>query len=247
MILRLPLPGVRSGNERVSGPDDLHRSNRSGWLRAAVLGADDGIVSVASLMLGVAASAASGSAVLLAGLAGLVAGAMSMAAGEYVSVSSQRDAELADSAREAWELKTHPAEELGELAALYVERGLDPVLAHEVAEQLSARNALEAHLRDELGIRQESRARPLQAAAVSALSFAIGGGLPLAVASVTAAGIRLATIAVSTLLFLAALGSVGAMLGGASQRHGAVRVLVGGAAAMLITAVIGRLAGVAGL
>jgi VIT1/CCC1 family predicted Fe2+/Mn2+ transporter len=233
-----------------SGPPaiaETHKSDRAGWLRAAVLGADDGIVSTASLMIGVAASSGSVAAILLAGLAGLVAGSMSMAAGEYVSVSSQRDAELADTALEASALARSPAGELEELATIYESRGLEPPLARTVAERLTAHDALQAHLRDELGLREATAARPLQAAIVSAVSFGIGGGLPVLVAFLAPGSLRTAAIALSALIFLGVLGAVGAAVGGAPMRRGMVRVLLGGAAAMAVTAIIGRLAGVAGL
>jgi vacuolar iron transporter family protein len=226
---------------------ELHRSGRAGWLRAAVLGADDGIVSTASLMIGVAASAAAGAAVLVAGLAGLVAGAMSMAVGEYVSVSSQRDAEEADIKLESVELARDPSRELGELTELYVRRGLEPALARIVAERLSAVNPLGTHLREELGLGPAARARPVQAAFVSAVSFAAGAGLPLSIAIVTPMSGRIATIAVAALVALAVLGIVGGRLGGASATRGALRVMAGGAVAMAVTAVIGRLVGAMGL
>lgn len=224
---------------------ESHRSDRAAWLRAAVLGADDGIVSTASLMIGVAASSASKGAILVAGLAGLVAGAMSMAAGEYVSVSSQRDTERADIKREARELRANPAFELRELTEIYVRRGLDPELARTVAEKLMRADALGSHVRDELGFTERSMARPLQAAVASALSFAVGAGLPLVMLLVTPEKERIAAIAVSALALLGALGAGGAWLGGASPARGALRVIVGGGLAMLVTALIGRLVGVA--
>jgi VIT1/CCC1 family predicted Fe2+/Mn2+ transporter len=226
---------------------ELHRSGRAGWLRAAVLGADDGVVSTASLMIGVAASAAPREAVFVAGLAGLVAGAMSMAAGEYVSVSSQRDAEQADIQRESRELARDPASELDELTDLYIQRGLEPALARAVAQRLSETNVLETHVRDELGLVAAGRARPLQAALVSALSFALGAALPLVVAVVAPDSIRIASIAFAGLVFLAALGACGAVLGGAPWGRAALRVTAGGAAAMAVTALVGRLVGAAGL
>jgi vacuolar iron transporter family protein len=228
-------------------PVELHRSGRAGWLRAAVLGADDGLVSTASLMIGVAAASASSNAIIVAGLAGLVAGAMSMAAGEYVSVSSQRDTERADIERESGELASAPGRELEELTALYVQRGLEPELAHTVAERLTEADALDAHLREELGISGDAMARPVQAAVVSAMSFALGAVLPVVAAALAPSSVRIAVIACTTLLFLATLGLVGARIGGAGLRRGAFRVMVGGAAAMAVTALIGRLAGVAGL
>jgi vacuolar iron transporter family protein len=226
---------------------ELHRSGRAGWLRAAVLGADDGIVSTASLMIGVAAAAGSANAILVAGLAGLVAGAMSMAAGEYVSVSSQRDAERADTERESRELVRSPSQELEELTELYIRRGLEPVLARTVAERLTDADALDAHLREELGIWGGGTARPVQAAVVSAMSFAVGAALPVLAAVLASSAVRIPVIALTALVFLATLGLVGARIGGASLGRGALRVMVGGAAAMAVTALIGRLAGVAGL
>lgn len=226
---------------------ELHRSGRAGWLRAAVLGADDGLVSTASLMIGVAAAAASANAIIVAGLAGLVAGAMSMAAGEYVSVSSQRDTERADIERESRELAGAPDRELTELTQLYVQRGLEPVLARTVAERLTKSDVLDAHLREELGIWGGGSARPVQAALVSAVSFAVGAALPVLAAVLAPSAVRIQVIALSGLLFLATLGMVGARIGGASSGRGALRVMAGGAAAMAVTALIGRLAGVAGL
>jgi VIT1/CCC1 family predicted Fe2+/Mn2+ transporter len=226
---------------------ELHRSGRAGWLRAAVLGADDGIVSTASLMIGVAAAAAPRQAIIIAGLAGLVAGAMSMAAGEYVSVSSQRDAEKADIQREAQELARDPIWELGELTELYVRRGLDPALARTVAEQVSAADALESHMREELGLVPAGRARPVQAALVSALSFAGGAALPLVVAVFASDSLRIVSIAVAGLALLVVLGAVGGWLGGAPWGRAAIRVMAGGAAAMAVTALIGRLVGTVAL
>jgi len=226
---------------------EVHRSQRSGWLRAAVLGADDGIVATASLMIGVAASNAPAGAVLVAGLAGLVAGALSMAAGEYVSVSSQRDAENADVALEIHEHKRDPAYELAELTALYVDRGLQPGLAAEVAEQLSARDALGAHLRDEFGFTAHGRARPRQAALVSAASFALGAATPIIGALVAPSAVRILIIAGIALVVLALLGIVGAHAGGANRARGALRVVVGGGLAMGATAFIGRVIGGVGL
>jgi VIT1/CCC1 family predicted Fe2+/Mn2+ transporter len=233
--------------EVVPPQQEMHRSQRAGWLRAAVLGADDGIVSTASLMIGVAAAAAPRQAVFLAGLAGLVAGAASMAAGEYVSVSSQRDAERADIQRESRELARDPNRELGELVELYVRRGLDPDLAGTVAEQLSVTNALESHLREELGLLPGDVARPAQAALVSALSFALGAALPLVVAVFAPDSLRIGSIAGAGLVLLAGLGAMGGWLGGAPWGRAAIRVLAGGAAAMAATALIGRLVGTVGL
>jgi VIT1/CCC1 family predicted Fe2+/Mn2+ transporter len=193
----------------------MHRSGRTGWLRAAVLGSDDAIVSTASLMIGVAASSAPKGAILVAGVAGMVAGAMSMAVGEFVSVSSQRDAEQADIQRETGELAEQPEAELRELAQIYVKRGLDNELAMKVAQQLSARDRLGAHMRDELGIDEKSLARPLQAAWISAVSFAGFALLPIAALLVAPASLRLPAIAVLSLASLAALGAFGGHLGGA--------------------------------
>jgi VIT1/CCC1 family predicted Fe2+/Mn2+ transporter len=212
-------------------------------LRAAVLGADDAIVSTASLMIGVAASSASKTTILVAGIAGLVAGAMSMAVGEYVSVSSQRDAERADIEREKAELRSEPAAELLELTAIYIARGLEKELATKVAEQLSAKDRLSSHLRDELGIDQAALARPWQAALISASSFASFALIPLVGLLVAPPAFRLPSIAILSLLSLAALGAFGAYLGGARLGRAAWRVTVGGALAMGVTAVIGRLIG----
>ena len=222
---------------------EVHLSHRSNWLRAAVLGANDGILSTASLVLGVAASGASASAIVTAGIAGLVAGALSMAAGEYVSVSSQRDAEQADIRLEERELRSDPSGELRELAGIYEQRGLPPALAGEVAEALSHRGALEAHARDELGLDEQRLARPFQAAWTSALSFASGAALPLVAVAVTPDTVRVGAAVVVTLIALALLGNLGARLGGAPQRAATVRVVVWGTLAMAITAGIGALVG----
>lgn len=223
---------------------EIHRSQRAGWLRAAVLGADDAIVSTASLMIGVAASEASKHSILVAGVAGLVAGSMSMAVGEYVSVSSQRDAERADIEIEKRELERQPRAELNELAHIYMQRGLDKELAQRVAEQLSARDRLGAHLRDELGIDPESLARPLQAAWISALSFGSFATVPILALLVSPASLRMPAIAVLSLLSLGSLGALGARLGGAPMGRAALRVCLGGSLAMAVTAAIGRLLGV---
>lgn len=223
---------------------ERHRSGRAAWLRAAVLGADDAIVSTASLMIGVAASDASKDGVLVAGVAGLVAGALSMAVGEFVSVSSQRDAERADIERETRELAAQPQAELDELASIYVQRGVDKDLARSVAEQLSAHDGLGAHLRDELGIDRASRARPLQAAWISAVSFACFATVPIVALLVAPAAYRLPTIAALSLASLAILGAFGGSLGGAPLARAAIRVTLGGALAMAATAAIGRLLGV---
>ena len=222
---------------------ERHRSDRIGWLRAAVLGANDGIVSTASLLLGVAAASASHSNILLTGVAGLVAGAMSMAAGEYVSVHSQADTEESDLSRERAELKNQPAAEQRELAAIYVARGLDGGLAQQVAEQLMQHDALGAHARDELGISATLSARPVQAALASAASFAVGAALPLAVAVVVPGPGLIAWVSATALVFLAALGAVSARVGGASLLVGAWRVTFWGALAMAITAGVGALVG----
>jgi VIT1/CCC1 family predicted Fe2+/Mn2+ transporter len=221
----------------------MHRSGRTGWLRAAVLGSDDAIVSTSSLMIGVAASAASRATVLVAGVAGLVAGAMSMAVGEYVSVSSQRDAERADIEREKEELATQPQAELTELAMIYVKRGLEKNLAMKVAEQLSAHDRLGAHLRDELGIRRSSLARPVQAALTSAASFAFFALVPIAALLVAPGALRTPAVALVSLLSLAALGALGGHLGGAPLGRAALRVTLGGGLAMGVTALVGRLVG----
>jgi vacuolar iron transporter family protein len=223
---------------------ERHRSGRAGWLRAAVLGSDDAIVSTASLMIGVAASSASNEAILVAGVAGLVAGSMSMAVGEYVSVSSQRDAEQADVEREKAELAAQPRVEVNELAMIYVKRGLDKELAMTVAEQLSAHDRLGAHMRDELGIDQAFLARPMQAAWISAASFASFAVVPIAALFVAPASSRILVIAALSLVSLGALGALGGHLGGAPLGRAALRVTIGGALAMTVTAVIGRIFGV---
>ena len=224
---------------------EVHLSHRSNWLRAAVLGANDGILSTASLVLGVAASGASGAAIVTAGSAGLVAGALSMAAGEYVSVSSQRDAEQADLRLEERELRRDPRGELRELAGVYEQRGLPPALANDVAVALSRRGALAAHARDELGLDEDRLARPFQAAWTSALSFATGATLPLLAVVVVPAGARVAVTVAVTLIALASLGDLGARLGGAPPVRAAIRVLAWGSVAMAITAGIGALVGAA--
>jgi vacuolar iron transporter family protein len=224
---------------------EVHLSHRSNWLRAAVLGANDGIVSTASLVLGVAASGASGAAIVTAGIAGLVAGALSMAAGEYVSVSSQRDAEEADIRLEEHELQTDPKGELRELAGVYEARGLPPALAAEVAVTLSRRGALQAHLRDELGLDQRRLARPFQAAWASAVSFSAGAALPLLAVGLAPVGVRVDVAVAVTLVALGSLGGLGARLGGAPRGPATVRVVVWGAIAMAVTAAIGALVGAA--
>ena len=223
---------------------EMHRSGRIGWLRAAVLGSNDAIVSTSSLMIGVAAASASKQAILVAGVAGLVAGAMSMAVGEYVSVSSQRDAEQADIGRETQELTAEPQAELQELATIYEKRGLEKELAMKVAVQLSAGDRLGAHLRDELGIDQTSLARPMQAAWISAASFAFFATIPIAALLVAPASLRIPLIAVFCLVSLAVLGAFGGYLGGAPLGRASLRVTLGGALAMAVTALIGRILGV---
>lgn len=225
----------------------LHRENhlvqRIGWLRAAVLGANDGIVSTASLIVGVAAAATAPGDVLIAGVAGLVAGAMSMAAGEYVSVSSQADTEKADLVREGAELAASPEFERDELTEIYVERGVEPELAGRVAEQLMAKGALAAHARDELGISDTTTARPLQAALTSAATFAVGAAMPLLMVVLAPAEWLVVAVSAASLVFLALLGAIGARAGGADIWRATVRVTFWGALAMALTAGIGRLFG----
>ena len=222
---------------------EKHRSERIGWLRAAVLGANDGIVSTASLLVGVAAGEPTRAAVLLAGVAGLAAGAMSMAAGEYVSVSSQADTERADRGRERSELAEQPELELTELERIYVKRGLTERVAKEVARQLTEHGALEAHLRDELGLSETHAARPVQAALASAATFALGAALPLVVAALASASMLVAWVSVASLLSLAVLGAISAAVGGAPLLRSTLRVCLWGALAMALTAVVGRFAG----
>jgi vacuolar iron transporter family protein len=222
---------------------EQHRTERIGWLRAAVLGANDGIVSTASLVLGVAAAEGGRSAVLVAGVAGLVAGAMSMAAGEYVSVSSQADTERADLERERGELAAGGPAEQEELAAIYVSRGLTPTLAHQVAKELMAHDALAAHARDELGISAALRARPVQAALTSALSFAVGAALPLIIVFLAPDARLVPAVAGASLLCLGVLGWLAARTGGAPPVIGTARVVFWGALAMGLTAAIGALFG----
>ena len=222
---------------------ERHRTEWIGWLRAAVLGANDGIVSTASLIVGVAAAHATSHDILVAGVAGLVAGAMSMAAGEYVSVSSQADTEQADLARERNELATDEPAELQELAAIYVQRGLDPLLAQQVAEQLMAHDAFAAHARDELGIIESLSARPVQAALASAGTFAVGAAMPLLTVVVSPGAYLLPFVSGTSLVFLAILGGLAAFAGGASATRGAVRVTFWGALAMALTAGVGALFG----
>jgi len=225
---------------------ERHYTQRIGWLRAAVLGANDGIVSTAALVVGVAAAESGRSSVLIAGLAGLVAGAMSMAAGEYISVSSQADTEQADLARERGELRDAPDAELRELQGIYVSRGLDADLARRVAEQLTAHDALSAHARDELGITEVHAARPTQAALASAATFAVGAALPLGLAAVVPARLLIPVVSAGSLACLAALGALAAGAGGASRVRGAVRVTFWSALALGVTALVGRLFGTTG-
>jgi vacuolar iron transporter family protein len=222
---------------------ELHRTSRIGWLRAAVLGANDGIVSTASLMVGVAAANVEHSALLLAGVAGLVAGAMSMATGEYVSVSSQSDTEKADLARERAELAAQPEHEHQELAAIYVGRGLDPELATEVARQLMKHDDLGAHARDELGISEMLSANPVQAAVTSALTFSAGAALPLLAALAAPPALLVYVVSVSSLVVLTALGAISARAGGAPVFRASLRVVFWGALAMALTAGVGKLVG----
>ena len=222
---------------------EKHLVQRIGWMRASVLGANDGIVSTASLMVGVAAANSNQSQILLTGIAGLVAGAMSMAAGEYVSVSSQSDTENADRGREQRELEEDPESERRELAAIYRTRGLDPALALQVADQLTAHDALGAHLRDELGINEIMVARPVQAALSSAAAFAVGAILPVVMALIFTGARLVEAVTVASLVLLAVLGAIGARAGGASVWRGALRVVFWGALAMGATALIGKLAG----
>ncbi len=224
---------------------ERHRTERIGWLRAAVLGANDGIVSTASLIVGVAAASASQSSLLLTGIAGLVAGAMSMAAGEYVSVHSQADTENADLARERSELEAEPEAERRELTAIYVGRGVEPELAEQVAAQMMMKDALGAHARDELGISEAMSARPIQAAFASAASFAVGAALPIAVTALAPGQGLIYWVSGMSLVFLAALGVVAARVGGANVLTGAWRVTFWGALAMAITAGVGSLFGAA--
>jgi len=225
---------------------ETHRTEHVGWLRATVLGANDGIVSTASLIIGVAAAHGSRSAVLVAGLAGLVAGAMSMAAGEYVSVSSQSDTERADIERERRELAEDPAAEHTEMVKIYLDRGLDRALAEQVATQLMGRDALGAHAREELGITEELRARPLQAALASAASFAVGAAVPLVTGVVSPMVHIVPIVAVTCLVLLALLGGLAARVGGARPLIGAARVTLWSALAMAVTAAAGALFGAAG-
>jgi VIT1/CCC1 family predicted Fe2+/Mn2+ transporter len=228
---------------RLRPHTESHLVSRIGWLRAAVLGANDGILSTASLIVGVAAAVATRNEVLIAGVAGLVAGAMSMAAGEYVSVSSQADTESADLARERKELSEDNASEHDELAGIYVERGVAPDLARQVADQLMARDALGAHARDELGISEITIARPIQAAFTSAATFSVGAAAPLLAVLVSPGGLLVPIVSAASLLYLAMLGAVGARVGGANVLHATARVTFWGALAMALTAGIGAVFG----
>jgi vacuolar iron transporter family protein len=235
-------PG-RQGAKNVPKQPERHYAERIGWLRAAVLGANDGIVSTASLIVGVAASNAARNDVLIAGIAGIVAGAMSMAAGEYVSVSSQADTEAADLARERVELETDIDYERQELTTIYVKRGLEPALAREVAIQLMAHDALGAHARDELGLTEVHTARPIQAALASAVTFAVGAALPLVLTWLSPSTLTVPMVSIGSLLFLALLGGVAARVGGANVVTGVGRVALWGALAMAATAAVGRIFG----
>src|SRR5690242_2374014 len=222
---------------------ESHLVGRIGWMRAAVLGANDGIISTASLIVGVAAAATSQNEVLIAGVAGLVAGAMSMAAGEYVSVSSQSDTERADLARERRELSENAEFELDELAEIYVERGVDQAFARQVARQLMAKDALTAHAREELGISETSIARPVQAALTSAAMFSVGAAMPLLMVVISPAGALVPIVSAASLGFLALLGAIGAKAGGANVLRATARVTFWGALAMALTAGIGKIFG----
>ena len=234
------MTGRSSHPPRMHRPED-HRSRRAGWIRAMVLGANDGLLSTGALLLGVAAAGATSRAVLVAGVAALAAGALSMGVGEYVSVSSQLDVMRADQHLEATELERHPEAETRELTSIYQERGLSHDLAEQVAEALMAHDPLGAHMRDELGHTEEQRARPTQAAASSMGSFAVGATVPLLVAVLTSGGIQVPAIAAATIVGMVALGCVAASLGGAPLWRGALRVGIGGSAALAATFVIGTL------
>jgi vacuolar iron transporter family protein len=220
-----------------------HLVSRIGWLRAAILGANDGLLSTASLIVGVAAASSSATGILIAGVAGLVAGSVSMAAGEYVSVSSQHDTEQADLAREKAELKSKPEAELQELANIYVGRGVSKDVANIVAKKLMAKDALGAHAQDELGITKELSAQPIQAALTSAITFAVGAAMPLVVVLLSPSGMLVYAVAISTLIFLGILGAIGAQIGGSNIVKGMLRVMFWGALALALTAVIGVLVG----
>src|SRR5271169_140044 len=228
---------------RLPRHSERHVVERLGWLRAAVLGANDGLLSTSSLIIGVATAQGTHSSVLIAGVAGLVAGAMSMAAGEYVSVSSQSDSEQADLARERTELNENPEFELEELTEIYVKRGVDRNLARQVAQQLMAKDALSAHAHDELGISEITTARPVQAALTSAVSFSVGAAMPLLMVVVSPSGALVPIVSAASLVFLAFLGAIGARVGGANVLRGTVRVIFWGALAMALTSGIGKLLG----
>lgn len=235
------MPRTRNPNEHVAA--ERHLGSRAAWLRAAVLGANDGLISTASLMVGVAAAASARSTILVAGIAGLTAGALSMAAGEYVSVSSQRDTEHADLERERTELADSPRAELAELRRIYEDRGLSPELARQVADELSHADQLAVHARDELGIDPDALANPVQASFVSALSFIGGAVVPIVVVAVAPGSARVVITMVVTLIGLVALGALGARLGGAPKQRAAVRVFVGGTLALVISLGIGKVTG----
>ena len=224
-------------------PETPHKSHRAAWLRAAVLGADDGLVSVSSIMLGVSAAHANSSIILTAGIAGLVAGAMSMAAGEYISVSSQKDSEKADILQEKKSLKDNPDEELAELTEIYIQRGLDKKLAKQVAVQLHDHDALEAHLRDEIGIDPEDLSNPVQALLASAIAFSFGAIIPILATLIFKGPHSGMAIVIATLLFLGISGAIGAFLGGGNKIWAAARVFLGGGIAMAVTSLIGHLIG----
>ncbi|QOL79442.1 VIT1/CCC1 transporter family protein [Pseudooceanicola spongiae] len=228
-----------------SAHEEVHFINRSGWLRAAVLGANDGIVSVASLIVGVASAEPSGRAILIAGVAGLAAGAMSMAAGEYVSVSSQSDIERADIGREREALKAMPEEELAELAAILEGRGMSPATAATAAREMSEKDALRAHVREELGLSEENGARPLQAAMASGATFSVAAAVPVLASVLAPAGVVIPVVVGVTLVALAGLGALGAQAGGAPKLRASLRVVVWGAAAMAVTSAVGLVFGVA--
>jgi VIT1/CCC1 family predicted Fe2+/Mn2+ transporter len=239
----IPHPHPEPSMSRLPQHSENHLVDRIGWLRAAVLGANDGIISTASLIVGVAAAAATRNDVLIAGAAGLVAGAMSMAAGEYVSVSSQSDTEQADLARERKELSENPVFELDELADIYVKRGVDPAVARQVAQQLMAKDALTAHARDELGISDITTARPVQAALISAVMFSVGAAMPLLMVVVLPANALVPIVSAASLAFLALLGAIGAKAGGANIWRATIRVTFWGALALAITAGVGKIFG----
>lgn len=236
---------TRTPTRTSAHPDDPHFVSRMGWLRASVLGANDGIVSVGALIVGVAAADPGGNAILIAGMAGLVGGALSMAMGEYVSVSSQSDTERADIARESAALRDTPEDELHELAAIYESRGMSPGTALQAAREVSRHDALAAHLRDELGLSEVSNANPIQAALASAATFSIAAALPLLAAILAPGGAVIASVIVAVVLALAALGALGAWAGGAPPLRAVLRVVLGGLLALAVTAGIGRLFGIA--